>query len=277
VRQPLFLELEQRMSIRLSRASILALVAVALAGTALPAHADGLDDITKAGTLRVAVPQDFPPFGSAGPDLQPQGYDIDMAALVAKGLGVKLQLVPVESANRLPYLQTNKVDIVISTLGKTPERAAVIDFTSAYAPYYSGVFGPASISVGGPADLAGKTIGVARGTLEDIEVSKIAPPTLVMKRFEDNATLITAFLTGQVPLIATGTPVAAAIMAKHPQIKPEKKFILKDSPCFIGLNKNEPKLLAKINAIIVAAKKDGVLDSMSRKWLGYALPPDLPV
>jgi polar amino acid transport system substrate-binding protein len=265
------------MSTRLTRASLVTLLAAAAAGTALPARADGLDDIMKAGVLRVAVPQDFPPFGSDGPDMQPQGYDIDMAALVAKGLGVKLQLVPVVSANRMPYLQTNKVDIVISTLGKTPERAAVIDFSSAYAPYYSAVFGPPSIAVNGPADLAGRIIGVTRGTLEDIEVSKIAPPTLLINRFEDNATLITAFLSGQVPLIATGTPVAAAINAKNPPVRPAKKFLLKDSPCFIGLNKNQPKLLAKIDAIIAAAKKDGALNAMSRKWLGYALPPDLPV
>ena len=264
------------MSTHITRAALLTLIAAAVAGTGLPASADGLDDIMKAGTVRIAVPQDFPPFGSAGTDLAPQGYDIDMAGVVAKGLGVKLQLVPVESANRMPYLQTNKVDLIISTLGKTPERAAVIDFTSAYAPYYSGIFGPPSIVVTGPADLAGKTIGVTRGTLEDIEVSKIAPPTLTIKRFEDNATLITAFLTGQVPLIATGTPVAAAILAKNPPVKPEKKFVIKDSPCFIGLNKNEPKLLAKLNTIIANAKKNGTLDAMSKKWLGYPLPADLP-
>jgi len=265
------------MSFRLTRASLVSLIAAAAAGAALPARADGLDDIMKAGVLRVAVPQDFPPFGSVGADMQSQGYDIDMAGVIAKGLGVKLQLVPVVSANRLPYLQTNKVDIIISTLGKTAERAAVIDFSSAYAPYYSAVFGPPSIAVNGPADLAGRTIGVTRGTLEDTEVSKIAPATLTISRFEDNATLITAFLSGQVPLIATGTPVAAAINAKNPPVKPAKKFLLKDSPCFIGLNKNQPKLLAKINAVIAAAKKDGVLNGMSRKWLGYPLPPDLPV
>lgn len=45
------------------------------------AHADALDAIAKRGTLRVAVPEDYPPFGSVGPDMKPQGYDIDMATL----------------------------------------------------------------------------------------------------------------------------------------------------------------------------------------------------
>lgn len=54
--------------------------------------------------------RDFPPFGSVGTDLQPQGYDIDMARYLAKSIELKLQLVPVTSANRVPYLQTDKVD-----------------------------------------------------------------------------------------------------------------------------------------------------------------------
>ncbi len=93
------------------------------------------------GTLKVAVPQDFPPFGSVGADMAPVGYDIDVATLIAEKLGVKLELVPVTSANRIPYLQTKKVDLVISSLGKNPDREKVIDFTAAYAPFFNGVFG----------------------------------------------------------------------------------------------------------------------------------------
>lgn len=250
--------------------------AMLLAITAAPALADELDDITKAGVIRIAVPQDFAPFGSTGPDMQPQGYDIDTARLIAKGLGVKLELVPVTSANRLPYLQTHKVDLIISSLGKNAERLKVIDFSAAYAPFYSGVFGPPSIAVTTPADLAGKTIGVTRGALEDLALTKIAPATADIKRFEDNNTTISAFLSGQVQLIATGNIVAAAIIAKNPPVKPEKKFIIADSPCYVGLNKEEPKLLARVNSIIASAKKDGALDAISKKWLGVGLPSDLP-
>ena len=91
------------------------------------AKADQLDDIQQKGVLKVAVPQDFPPFGSVGADMQPHGYDIDMAGYLAQKLNVKLELVPVTSANRIPYLQTKKVDLVISSLGKNPEREKVID------------------------------------------------------------------------------------------------------------------------------------------------------
>ncbi len=55
---------------------------------------------------------------------------------MAAKLGVAIELAPVTSANRIAYLQTRKADLVISTLGKNPERLAVIDFTAAYSPFF---------------------------------------------------------------------------------------------------------------------------------------------
>lgn len=260
----------------MKRRNLLLSLCAALVMTAGPlAHADTLDDITKAGVLKVAVPQDFPPFGSVGTDLKPRGYDIDTAELIAKKLGVKAELIPVTSANRLPYLQTKKVDLVVSSLGKNPEREKAIDFTDAYAPFFNGVFGPADMKVEKAEDLAGKTVGVTRGSIEDIELSKIAPASATIKRYEDNNGTITSFLSGQVQLVATGNVVAAAILAKNPSKKPETKFLIKDSPCFIGLNKDEPRLRARVNAVLAESKKDGTLAAISQKWLGADLPPGL--
>ena len=141
----------------------LALVmACALGAGATAARAEALDDIKAAGVIKVAVPQDFPPFGSVGADMAPVGYDIDVANLIAQKLGLTLELVPVTSANRIPYLQTKKVDLVISSLGKNPDREKVIDFTSAYAPFFNGVFGPDEVAVTKVEDLSGMTVGVTR-------------------------------------------------------------------------------------------------------------------
>jgi len=253
------------------------LLALAAAATLFSstARADALDDIVKSGVLKVAVPQDFPPFGSVTSDLKPQGLDIDVATLIAKKMGVKIELIPVTSANRVPYLQTKKVDLIISSLGKNPEREKVIAFSDAYAPFYNGVFGGADQKVGSAADLAGKTVGVTRGAVEDLELTKIAPASATIKRYEDNNGTISAFLSGQVQLVATGNVVAAAIIAKNPPKKPETKFLIKNSPCSIGLSKDEPKLLAKVNAILAQTKKDGELNALSVKWLGLPLPANL--
>jgi polar amino acid transport system substrate-binding protein len=238
-------------------------------------RADALDEIMKSKVLKVAVPQDFPPFGSVGSDMKPVGYDIDVAELIARKMGVKAELVPVTSANRIAYLQTKKVDLVISSLGKNPDREKVIDFSDAYAPFFNGVFGAADVKVTKAEDLAGMTIGVTRGSVEDLELTKIAPSSATIKRYEDNNGTISAFLSGQVQVVATGNVVAAAIIAKNPPKKPETKFLIKNSPCFIGLNKDEPKLLAKINAIIAESRKDGSLNAIALKWLGAPLPATL--
>jgi len=239
------------------------------------ALADALADITARGSLRVAVPQDYPPFGSVGADMAPQGYDIDMATVLAKGLGVKVELVPVSSANRIPYLQTNKVDLVISTLGKTPEREKVLDFSIPYAPYFLGVYGVPEQKVAKPEDLDGKTVGVTRGALEELELAKVAPASVVYKRYDDNNGTLSAFLSGQVEIVAIGNAIAAAILAKNPAHRPELKFLLKNSPCFVGVNKGEQALLDKVNALITAAKGNGTLSGMSQKWLMAPLPADL--
>lgn len=264
----------------MNRRSILSLIGFGLSLASLiqvsgEVRADVLDTVKGRKALRVAVPQDFPPFGSVGSDMTPSGYDIDVANLIAKELGAKAELVPVTSANRIPYLQTNKVDLVISSLGKNEDREKVIDFSTAYAPFYNGVFAPSATKIAGAADLAKKTVGVTRGAVEDLELTKIAPTDAVIKRYEDNNGTISAFLSGQVDAVATGNVVAAAIIARNPPKKPEMKFLIKNSPCFIGFNKNEPKLKEAVDAIIAKAKGDGSLEAISKKWLGMEQPKDL--
>jgi len=248
------------------------LAAISLVGISQTATASAIEEILKAGIIRVAVPQDFPPFGSLGPDGKPQGYDVDMAYLVAKGLGVKVELVPVKSSDRIPYLTEKKVDLIISSLGKNPEREALIDFSIAYAPFFSAIFGPDDVHVFRANDLAGKTSGVPRDALEDKELTKIAPPTAVIKRFDDNKATIAAFLSGDVQLIVTGNTIAAAILASNPPRKPKLKFLVKNSPCYIGFNKGEIGLRNRVNGVIIKGAQNGSLHELDLKWLGGMRP-----
>ncbi|MGR0278378.1 transporter substrate-binding domain-containing protein [Marinomonas dokdonensis] len=243
--------------------------------TAGVAQANQLESIMDAGVLKVAVPQDFPPFGSVGTDFKPQGYDIDMAKYLAKELDVKLELVPVTSANRIPYLQTRKVDLVISSLGKNPTREKAIDFSDAYAPFFLGVFGSKSESVDSVEALSGKTVAVTRGSVEDLELSKLAPTDAVIQRYEDNNATLSAFLSSQVSLIATGNLVVTEIATRFPAKAPETKFLLKNSPCYIGVMKGDTELLAKVNSLIAKAKTAGVLEGLSQQWFKAPFPQDL--
>jgi polar amino acid transport system substrate-binding protein len=245
-----------------------ALGAAALLQATTASAQTALDDVLAKKVINIAIPTDFPPYGFVSTDLKPQGLDIDMAEYIGAKLGVKVELVPVTSANRIPYLQTKKADLVISTLGKNPDREKVIDFTAAYSPFFQAVFAAKPMAIKGPADLAGKTVGVTRGAIEDMELTKLAPPSADVKRFEDNNATVSAFVSGQVQAIATGASVAGNMMARNPALGTEFKFVLKDSPNFIGVGKGEDKLRLKVNEIIAAAKTSGDLDKMAMKWLG---------
>src|SRR4029079_18361106 len=86
---------------------------LALAFTALfavtGAHAqNALDDVIKAKEIKIAIPTDFPPYGFVGTDLKPQGLDVEMANYIGAKLGVKVELLPVTTSNRILYTQTKK-------------------------------------------------------------------------------------------------------------------------------------------------------------------------
>lgn len=231
-----------------------------------------LDSIISAGVVKVAVPQDSPPFGSVGTDGEPQGYDIEVAKLVAEALEVDLELVPVTSTNRIPYLQTNRADLVISSLGATPERAKSIYFSSTpYAPFFSGIYGPTDATVSGYGDLSGYTIGVTQGALEDLELTEKAPNDVEIKRFEDNSITISALLAGQVDLIATGNTIAGEVIQDNPNAGIENKFVMKNSPCYIGVRRGDLDMLEWVNVFIRHKRFSGEFDALSQEWFGEPL------
>ena len=96
--------------------------------------------------------------------------------------------------------------------------------------------------VKGPADLAGKSIAVNRGTLEDTSVTEVAPKDADIQRFNDYNGVISAFLSGQVQLMVVGNDVGAAVLAKQPASEPESKFQLLNSPSAMAINKGEDRL-----------------------------------
>jgi polar amino acid transport system substrate-binding protein len=244
--------------------------------TSGPAVAGALDDILAAGVVRIAVPQDLPPFGAKASDGNLHGYDIEVARLLAKELGVRLKLVPVTSVNRVTSLLTHDADLVVANLGITPDRAKAIAFSSPYAPFFSAVFGAPGLAVSGPADLAGKKVAVTRDTVEDHELTRMAPKGTEILRFDNNGATLDAVLSNHADLLATGNVVVASVVRQHPDKPLVAKFRIAESPPGIGVPRDEPDLLNWVNVFVYHSKLNGDLDRLSRQWLGEPLPP-LPV
>lgn len=251
----------------------LALLGLAVAAF-MPAVAQAdLPEILESGTVKIGIPENFPPFGSLGIEGEYVGYDVDVAKMVAEDLGVELELVPVTSNQRIPFLETDRVDLVISSMGANPERAKSIWFSSAYAPFFSGAFAAPELEIETMDDLAGKSVGLTGGTLEDLEVTENGPEGVEIIRFGDNAATLSAYISGQVDVLVTGNTVAAQLSADNPEMALETKLIIKESPAFIGVKKGSFDLLQWVNVFILHKKLGGQLDTLSENWLGQPLPP----
>ena len=176
--------------------------------------------------------------------------------------------------NRIPSLTEHKLNLLVS-VGVSDERKKVVAFTAPYAPYSIDVMGPKALEVKSAADLAGKSVAVNRGTLEDTSLTEVAPEGTDIQRFNDYNGVISAFLSGQVQLMVVGNDVGASVLARQPAIEPESKFQLLNSPSAMAINQGEDRLLAKLDEAIAQMKKDGSLDAISKKWLFIPLPPEL--
>lgn len=235
------------------------------------AAAGTLDDIKARGSVNVGVLIDFPPFGIMNADGNPDGYDADVAKLLADDMGVTLNLVPVTGPNRIPYLLSRQVDLLVASLGITPERAEKVTFSAPYAGISIGVMGISDIDLSSPEKLAGHSIGVTRASTQDAAVSDVAPADANIQRFDDDATAVQALLSGQVEALGASNIIMAQI-AQVAGDRFDEKFELKRQVQGIAVRPGDDALLTEVNAFIARVKKDGQLNAIHEKWLGSPLP-----
>jgi len=258
--------------VSLIRAILLSVGVSAIAAQAV--QADALADIKQAKKVRIGIDLGLPPYGMMDAKLQATGLDVDVARLLAADLGVELELVSTTGASRIPNLQTNKADLIVSTLSITPERQKVIDFSVPYAPIQTIVFAPKSISIKSMADLAGKTVATSRGTGMDTQLTREAKGANIV-RYEDDATLITAAVTGQSDIIGGTGSHLHTVNEKNPAREMETKFVMYNFLAGIGLRKNEPELKAWVDGWVKANLNNGKLNTIFQKYFKQDLPPEI--
>jgi len=274
---------EEPMKFSSTRRSLLsaafALAAVFAAGFApSEAVASTLEDIKKKGTIRIAIDIGHPPYGMLDDKAQPTGLDVDTAKALAEDLGVKLEIVKVSGANRVPFLLSNQTDLVISSFSITEERKKVISYSEPYGIIPVMLAGPSSVVVETFGDVKGQNVAVARGTTSDIELTranKEAGDIVTITRYEDEATTDTALQTGQHDWI-TGAPASInKIIDRNPDRGLEFKLQLAAYPMAIGLRQGEPELQAWVDAWVVENLKNGRLNTFYKNYFNLDLPPEM--
>ncbi len=261
------------MNLQHTRRAVLALgLAACATGFAPWAQAQSVADIKKKGEITVGMLVDFPPYGTTNAQNQPDGYDADVAKLLAKDLGVKVNIVPVTGPNRIPFLLTNKVDVLVASLAVTPERAKQVDFSTPYAAATIVLYGVAKQPMKTPADLKGKRVGVARASTQDVALTAVAPEGTEIRRFDDDASAMQALMSGQVDAIGCSTTVAAQIAKRAPAGSFENKFNLRQQVMGIALRPGQAELKQTLDEFVDRNKKNGELGKLYQKWLGTDFP-----
>ena len=236
------------------------------------ASAQTVAEIKKKGELTIGMLVDFPPYGTMNSANQPDGYDADVARLLAKSLGVKLNLLPVTGPNRIPFLLTNKVDLLVASLAITPERAKQVQFSKPYAAASIVLYGDKKASIKSAADLKGKRVGVARASTQDVALTAAAPEGTEIRRFDDDASAMQALMSGQVDAIGCSTTVAAQIEKRAPANTFENKFLLRQQVMGIVMRPGQAELLKAIDEFVEHNTANGELNKLYRKWLETDLP-----
>lgn len=249
--------------------------AAALAASALlplSASAQSLADLKKKGKITIGMLVDFPPYGILNTSNQPDGYDADVAKLLAKEWGVTADIVPVTGPNRIPFLLTNKVDMLIASLAITPERAKQVLFSKPYSAASIVLYGNTKTAIKGPENLKGLRVGVARASTQDVAVTKAAPEGTQIRRFDDDASAMQALLSGQVDAIGCSITVAAQIAKRAPAGQFESKFQLLQQNMAVALRPGQDEVANAVNDFIARNTANGELNKLYQKWLGADLP-----
>jgi polar amino acid transport system substrate-binding protein len=256
--------------------SLLAIILLLGLASARPAAAQSVDDIISRGTINIGVLVDLPPYGVLNAQQEPDGYDVDVAKLLGKYLGVKVNLVQLTSPNRIPYLVTNKIDLIVATFGITPERAKQVLFSIPYSAIENVVFAGKDKKIAKLDDLKGLRVGVPRGTVQDVILTQSLGSAVKIARFDDDPSTYQALITGQVDAIAETGLTGDDIFAKNPGANVERKFTLLQQPNGITMRKDQFNLLRWVNTFVYFVKNNGELSAIHEKWFHKPLP-NLPV
>ena len=155
-----------------------------------------VDEIKASGTINIGVFSDKSPFGYVDENGQYQGYDVYFANRIGQDLGVKINYVSTEAANRIEYLQTGKVDIILANFTVTPERAQEVDFASPYMNVALGVVSPDSAVITSLEDIGPEDqVIVISGTTAETYLEK-SYPNIRLQKYDAYAEAKTAFENG---------------------------------------------------------------------------------
>ncbi|MFF0923141.1 transporter substrate-binding domain-containing protein [Rhizobium leguminosarum] len=244
---------------------------VAAVTLAQPAAAVTPDEIKARGKIIVGIQGDNPPWGFVTSGGKQDGLDADIATLFAKELGVSVEFVPLEVNNRIPALTAGRVDVLFATMAMLPDRAKAVQFSKPYVANAIVLIGPKTAEIKTNADMAKFTVGVAKGAAQDTQVTKNAPPSTTIRRYDGDAASVQALVSGQVETLGGNIFYMDRLEKARPgefENKLEFQKLYNGACTRLG----EKEINAALNTFIDKIKANGELKAVYDKWMKVPVP-----
>jgi len=245
------------------------LVALGLCGLAVAAHADQWQDIQQRKELRCGTFADVPPFAAPDPKTREMvGFDVDLCSAIAKRLGVAAKVTPLSVEARVPEVKMGRVDVTIANLAYTLGRAEQIQFSDPYYLAKEMLAVKASDPATSKADFKGKRLASTKGSTSELSIKMNGSEPVT---FQDTGSAYMAVQQNKALGMVANTMTITKLVNQSKTAGVELKMIAEPmafQPIGIGMKKDEPALLAKINSTLLEMDKAGEINQLWDKWLG---------
>ncbi|MBS4406434.1 cysteine ABC transporter substrate-binding protein [Campylobacter vulpis] len=215
---------------------------------------NSIERIKNSGVVKIGVFGDKPPFGYVDEKGANQGYDIIFAKRIAKELlgdENKVEFVLVEAANRVEFLKSNKVDIILANFTQTPERAEQVDFALPYMKVALGVAVPKDSEIKSVEDLKDKTLILNKGTTADAYFTKNHADIKTLK-FDQNTETFAALMDKRGDALAHDNTLLFAWVKERPDYKVVIKELGNQDVIAPAVKKGDKELKEFIDNLIIS-------------------------
>ncbi|MGZ5787029.1 MAG: ABC transporter substrate-binding protein, partial [Ramlibacter sp.] len=232
--------------------------AAALATLSVAALADQLQDIQQRKELRCGTFADVPPFAAPDPKTREMvGFDVDLCNAIAKHLGVKASITPLSVEARVPEVKMGRVDITVANLAYTLGRAEQIQFSDPYYLAKEMLAVKASDPSTHKADFKGKRLSSTKGSTSELSIKMNGSEPVT---FQDTGSAYMAVQQNKALGMVANTMTITKLVNQSKTSGVALKMIAEPmalQPIGVGMKKDEPALLAKINATLLEMDKAG--------------------
>lgn len=235
-----------------------------------PRSEDSLARIRARGELVCGVSSTIKPFGYLDPESRLlEGYDVDFCRAVARRIGVPARPVAVSVEQRIPELNAGRIDLLVSVLGWTPERAQQIGFSHRYFESRQVVIVHPGSNIAALSDLAGRKVSAAKGSTGE-QYLRVAVPKAAVLTYQDGPSAFLAFVQGKVDAMALSD--LAAMQFRRESGDPFETLAppIKVESWGIGVRRGDRALLSRVNVALEDIEASGEARTIFDRWFGPA-------